>query len=116
MPLDSGTEFLSEISLVYTGTQDGMAEGSIQLYNATDDSTYVPILFNEGTTTFANFTSFNWLIALAEVDTATLNGIGTQQTGSTAYCNDGDAGSPCLAVYDGTNWRRVSLGAAISTT
>jgi hypothetical protein len=48
-------------------------------------------------------------------------------TGSVAgdiiYLTDGDAGSPCLAVYDGTNWRVVRLattvgdvGAALTAT
>jgi hypothetical protein len=36
--------------------------------------------------------------------------------GDVAYCSDGDTGSPCLAVFDGTSWLRVSLGAAISAT
>lgn len=29
---------------------------------------------------------------------------------------NGDAGNKCLAVSDGTNWRRIALGAAISAT
>jgi hypothetical protein len=28
---------------------------------------------------------------------------------------DGDTGSPCLAVSNGTNWLRIALGAAVST-
>jgi hypothetical protein len=40
----------------------------------------------------------------------------TAAQGDIAYCSDGDAGSKCLAVYDGTNWLRVSLGSAISAT
>lgn len=36
--------------------------------------------------------------------------------GDIAYCTDGDAGADCLAVYDGTSWKRIALGAAISTT
>lgn len=32
------------------------------------------------------------------------------------YVSNGDAGSPCLAVSNGTNWLRVSLGATISAT
>lgn len=36
--------------------------------------------------------------------------------GRMIYATDGDAGSPCLAVDDGTNWRRVPLGLAISAT
>lgn len=37
-------------------------------------------------------------------------------TGEVIYVSDGDAGSPSLAVYDGSDWRRVALGAAISST
>lgn len=29
---------------------------------------------------------------------------------------DGDAGRPCLAVNNGTNWLRVALGSAVSAT
>ena len=36
--------------------------------------------------------------------------------GDVAYCSDGDAGSKCIAIYDGTNWLRIALGAAISET
>jgi hypothetical protein len=36
--------------------------------------------------------------------------------GDVAYCSNGAGGSPCLAVYNGTNWLRVALGAAISAT
>ena len=48
----------------------------------------------------------------------TVNGVLalTKTAGSVVYCTNGDAGQPCLAVCDGTNWRRVSLGAAVSTT
>lgn len=33
--------------------------------------------------------------------------------GDVVFCSDGDSGSPCLAVYDGSVWKRVSLGLAI---
>jgi hypothetical protein len=35
--------------------------------------------------------------------------------GMQVYCLDGDSGSGCLAVYDGTNWKVVALGATVST-
>jgi hypothetical protein len=35
--------------------------------------------------------------------------------GMQVYCLDGNSGSGCLAVYDGTNWNRVALGAPVST-
>ena len=31
------------------------------------------------------------------------------------YVTDGDGGNPCLAVGNGTAWKRVALGATIST-
>jgi hypothetical protein len=116
MPVDSGTNFLSHAALVYTGTQNEITSAEIQLYNATDDASWSPVIYEQGITTHTNYQRFNWTIRLPNIDTSTLNGLGTQETGSMAYCTDGDAGSPCLAVYDGTNWRRVSFGAAISTT
>jgi len=40
----------------------------------------------------------------------------TNSAGDTIYVSDGDAGSPCLATWDGTAWKRISLGATISAT
>ena len=31
------------------------------------------------------------------------------------YVTDGDSGSPCLAVGDGSTWRRIPLGATCAT-
>jgi hypothetical protein len=33
--------------------------------------------------------------------------------GQVVYCTNGDGGNPCLAVSNGTEWRRISLGAAL---
>ena len=46
---------------------------------------------------------------------AEANALGDVQAGDVAYISDGDGGSPCLAVHNGTNWLRVALGSAIST-
>lgn len=35
-------------------------------------------------------------------------------TSAIVYCTNGDGGSPCLAVSNGTDWKRVALGATIS--
>ena len=35
--------------------------------------------------------------------------------GYLVFCTNGDGGDPCLAVDDGSNWRRIALGAAVST-
>jgi hypothetical protein len=35
-------------------------------------------------------------------------------TGKVIYCADGAAGSPCAAISNGTNWLRITLGAAVA--
>ena len=30
------------------------------------------------------------------------------------HCSNGNAGNPCLAFSDGTNWKVVALGATVS--
>jgi hypothetical protein len=50
-------------------------------------------------------------LSVTEVETRTANA-----AGDLVFVLDGDAGAECLAVYDGTEWRRVSLGAAISAS
>ncbi len=39
----------------------------------------------------------------------------TGNTGQVIYVTNGDSGSACLAVYSGGTWKRVTLGATIST-
>jgi len=55
-------------------------------------------------------------IALTNIKLATYT-VTTAPTGSVGeiiYVTNGDAGSPCLAVHNGTDWKVVSLGATIS--
>jgi hypothetical protein len=40
----------------------------------------------------------------------------TSEAGDVAYCSDGAGGNECLAFYDGTTWKRISVGATISAT
>lgn len=49
-----------------------------------------------------------------ELAESTVANLPTGTTSEIIYCTNGDAGSPCLAVYNGTNWLRVVLGAAVS--
>ena len=42
--------------------------------------------------------------------------IATPVTGQVIYVSNGDAGAASLAVYDGSSWKRVALGATISAT
>lgn len=34
--------------------------------------------------------------------------------GQVIYCSNGDAGNKCLAMWDGSNWLRIALGAAVA--
>lgn len=36
--------------------------------------------------------------------------------GQVAYCSNGNSGSPCLAVYNGSNWLVVSIGSTPIST
>jgi len=36
--------------------------------------------------------------------------------GRLVYCTNGDAGQPCLALSNGTAWKRIALGATVSAT
>lgn len=45
-----------------------------------------------------------------------IQGLENNAEGDVVYCSNGDAGSPCLAVYTGTDWLRISVGSAISTS
>lgn len=52
------------------------------------------------------------IIRLTPQTTTALEAL-TPTEGDVAYCSDGDSSNPCLAVYNGTDWLRVSLGTAI---
>ncbi len=56
-------------------------------------------------------------LKVGEFTVANING-GTpnRSEGSIAYVNNGAAGSPILAFYDGTNWLRSDTGTAISAS
>jgi hypothetical protein len=54
-------------------------------------------------------------IQLPTYTVAQANGLGNVSAGQLIYVSNGDSGSPCLAVYAASAWKRVSFGANIST-
>lgn len=58
--------------------------------------------------------SFYGQLKLASYTVATLPAAGA--AGRIIHVSDGDAGSQCLAVSDGGNWLRTTLGAAVSAS
>lgn len=61
-----------------------------------------------------NEIEFKYPVELETYTVATIPA--ASSTGRLAFVSDGDAGSQCLAVDNGTNWKVVSLGATISAT
>ena len=58
-------------------------------------------------------------LTLTNLNTSTANylaGLGVVDTGGIAYITDGNQGDACIGVYDGSNWKVVSLGGNISST
>jgi hypothetical protein len=54
-------------------------------------------------------------LQLPSYTVASAANIVTPAAGQIIYVSNGDSGNPCLAVYSGGAWKRVSLGANIST-
>ena len=87
----------------------------VQVY---DNST---ILFNTNTANVAAITAagvFNLStghsLQLPIYTTANASVLANVATGQVVYVTDGDSGNPCLAVYSGGAFRRISFGANIS--
>ena len=57
----------------------------------------------------------NNVLELTPRTVAQLNAL-TVAEGSIAYCSNGNAGSKCLAVFDGSNFKVVALGSTISAS
>jgi len=73
----------------------------------------VAVFANSGVYVDSLYASANVQLPVYTVAQATsLSGI---NAGQVIYVSNGDSGSPCLAVYSAGAWKRVSLGATIST-
>ena len=69
-------------------------------------------LLGEPTVTIPSISATEVVMENYTVSTLPSNGT----TGRIVYVSNGDGGSPCLAVDNGTDWVRVNLGSAVSTT
>ena len=130
--LDSGTDSpaaaradlkaaLDELILVINGR--GQANGVAPL-NASSKilATYLPDEINSASGNNLTLDPDTGKVAIEEIlnlapqTAAQLNARSDQATGDVAYCSDGgddSAGVGCLAVWDGTDWRAVQLGAVL---
>jgi len=110
---------LDELVIVIDGR--GQASGVAPLNASTKiDATYIPDELNSTAATNLTLDPATGKVALEEIlnlapQTVTqLNARTDQAEGDIAYCSNGDAGSKCIAIYNGTDWKVVSLGATIS--
>jgi hypothetical protein len=97
------------------------ADGCATLNSSgTIESTQVPSTLSPSTTLTLNpstgFVKIQNILRLQSRTTDQLENTANITAGDVAYCQDGDTGSPCIAVYNGTDWLRISLGTAISAT
>jgi len=110
---------LDELVIVIDGR--GQASGVAPLNASTKiDATYIPDELNSTAATNLTLDPATGKVALEEIlnlapQTVTqLNARTDQAEGDIAYCSNGDAGSKCIAIYNGTDWKVVSLGSTIS--
>ena len=71
------------------------------------------VSINESNVNITGGTLSGVLLTLPSYAVSALPSAGT--AGRVVFCTDGDGGNKCLAVDDGTNWKRVALGATVST-
>lgn len=55
-------------------------------------------------------------LQLPTYSVAEATALGNVAVGQVIYVSNGNTGSPCLAVYDGSSWKRVNFGATISSS
>ena len=86
---------------------------------ATDTSTIVFSVAESNVGTFTTAGVFNisagHSLQLPVYTVANATALSNVATGQLIYVSNGDGGNPCLAVYSGGAFKRVSLGATIST-
>ena len=71
------------------------------------------VSINESNVNITGGTLSGVLLTLPSYAVSAVPSAGT--AGRVVFCTDGDGGNKCLAVDDGTNWKRVALGATVST-
>ena len=128
--LDSGSDnpgsaranLLLAVQLINTIIADANAANGVAVLNGSAklESSQIPNTFSPtGILTLSpvdNVVKIEDVLRLQVQSTDTVLNIVGPAAGDIAYVSNGNAGSPCLAVYNGTIWAKVALGAVISAT
>jgi len=128
--LDSATDdpslaradILSAVDALNTIIDEANGSGGVAILNSSGkvSSGQMPNSFiSTGTMSLQptnGIVSLDYILRMNTISVAQAESLIGMQPGDTAMISDGDAGDLCLAVYDGADWLRVSLGSAISAT
>ena len=114
------TDIIDVRFLAYATNQNQILNSSGNTKIQTNDS--ANIVFTVASATVATITtagvfdiSTGQSLRLPSYTVAQAANIATPSTGQVIYVSNGDTGNPCLAVYSGGAWKRISFGANIST-
>lgn len=110
-------DLLDAVQKVNTIISEGGSANGVALLNSSGklSSTQMPTQITATGVQVINPTSgvvhIQDILRLTPKTTTELNAL-TSVAGDVAYCSSGtdSSGEPCLALYDGTNWRAISLG------
>lgn len=102
-------------ALVAAGATLGITIGNMARINDANHDNTIVIGADLDSTAANQFTFGDKFLRLGQFAVAGLPAA-SGYTGHLAYVSNGDSGNPCLAVSNGTNWLRIALGAAVSSS
>jgi len=111
----AGTDTVGQLSASFNS--DGV-NNSLRIQSQNNTAAGGNVAGDGGANGRADITSLSFQpnvpVALPEYTLAQLNALPVKETSMMVYCTNGNAGAACVAVYDGSNWKVVALGATIS--
>lgn len=109
---DTTTDTLNVVNINVTGTLSNTNTGTPSITSTSDLNLMADTVAGEINLTASNvnINSFLQLKSYTTIQLLTVTGT----PGQLIYVSDGDGGNPCMAVWDGTKWARVILGAAVA--
>ena len=128
--LDSGTDspanaradLLSAVVALNTIIEEGNAANGVAILNGNGrlNGAQMPqSITPAGGLTLApanKIVTVDRVLRMTPLNVTQVNLLADATEGDIVYIENGNAGSPCIGVYDGTDWRVVALGATISAT
>ena len=108
--LETGNSLANNDELIYFEVTPDNTTKNITVENFCDEISGTGLCANGKTINIDNNNGINLGVFTVGSSPTSAN------QGNLAFFSDGDSGNPCLGVYVGTCWLRISLGASISST